>query len=103
MNKKLGYLLVIILFFGCGHIKPQVNAGFETDATRRKKLDRYFTALAEMQKFNGVVLVQDNNSKTYLKPHNLIYIPSNGMIYETPHQAIKMTTKECNNMIILFE
>lgn len=76
MLRRIIQITILVLIGGCGSVKPSFEAGFETDATRRKKLDKYFTALTQLNQFNGAVLVQDYKSKPFAKSYTIDSDPS---------------------------
>jgi len=71
MLRRIIQVMILIFISSCGSLKPTFEAGFDTDATRRKKLDSYFTSLTQLQRFNGVVYVQDYKSQPFSKSYTI--------------------------------
>lgn len=84
LKMLIGALFVLLV--GCNNLKPHIDYGFETDATRRKKIDAYFTNLVELEQFNGVLLVQPKGRKPFLKAYNINNNESASSFVETQSQ-----------------
>ncbi|WP_350290668.1 serine hydrolase domain-containing protein [uncultured Croceitalea sp.] len=60
-----------LLLFSCNGIKPSIETGFDTDTTRQQKISEYFNALSDLGQFNGVILIQDEDSRPFVEAYNL--------------------------------
>lgn len=60
-----------LLLISCNVVKPTLETGFDTDATREKKVNEYFNTLTDKGQFNGVVLIQDEDSTPFIEAYNL--------------------------------
>lgn len=63
--------ILSLLIISCNVVKPTIEVGFDTDATREKKVREYFNRLTDLGQFNGVVLIQDEDTKPFIEAYNL--------------------------------
>lgn len=71
MNRITLFVCIVCFLGGCAHVKPQIESSFYTDASRKKKLNKYFTALTNLKRFNGVVLAYENGEQILSTAFNI--------------------------------
>ena len=69
--KPLFLLLLLLFIFSCKKNKKSSSETMSNDLPVVANLDKYFSALTELKKFNGVVLVHQEGQGIYRKVFNL--------------------------------